>query len=68
MPASPRTEEGSYVIVNVHAWSYRGIGGPLAAVCRTIGQLPPNTRLVTADQLIALLRKDFGKQHVRSER
>ena len=66
MPAAPRTDEGSYALINVHAWSYRRDGGPMEAVRRTIGLLPPNTRLVTADQLIALLRKSFGKKHARS--
>src|SRR5262249_10122570 len=36
LPASPRTEESSYAIVNVHAWSYGRNGGPLEAVRRTL--------------------------------
>src|SRR5438093_11940166 len=31
LPASPRTDERSYAIVNVHAWSYGRSGGPLEA-------------------------------------
>ena len=59
MPASPRTDPASYAIVNVHAWSYGKSGGPLEAVRRTLALLPSNTRVVTADQLIALLRSNF---------
>jgi hypothetical protein len=65
LPAAPRTDEASYAIVNVHAWSFRGSGGPMEAVRRTIAQLPPNTRVVTADQIIALLRHNFGARHAR---
>lgn len=66
LPALPRTEESSYSIVNVHAWSYGRSGGPLEAVRRTLGLLPPNTHVVTADQVIALLRANFGHRHVET--
>jgi hypothetical protein len=67
MPASPRTDEASYALVSVHAWSFRRQGGPLEAVRRTIERLPPGTRVVTADQLIALLRRNFGERHTQQE-
>jgi putative glycoside hydrolase with GxGYxYP motif/GxGYxY motif-containing protein len=63
MPAAPRADEASYALVNVHAWSFRDRGGPLEAVRRTIALLPPHTRVVTADQLIALVRANFGMRH-----
>ena len=60
MPASPRTDAGSYALVTVHAWSFGGIGGPLEAVKRTIAALPPHTRVVTADDLLLLLKNTLG--------
>jgi hypothetical protein len=66
LPASPRTDAGSYALVNVHAWSFRRNGGPLEAVRRTLALLPPDTRVVTADQMIPLLRANPGsRQGVR---
>lgn len=62
MPASPRTDPNSFALVNVHAWSYGELGGPLEAVRRAIDLLPPGTRVVTADQVIALLRANFGRK------
>jgi hypothetical protein len=61
MPAAPRTDPNSFALVNVHAWSYGEIGGPLEAVRRAIDLLPPGTRVVTADQVIALLRANFAR-------
>jgi hypothetical protein len=61
MPAAPRSDPNSYALVNVHAWSYGESGGPLPAVRRAIDLLPPGTRVVTADQVIALLRANFGQ-------
>ena len=74
MPASPGTDSGSYALINVHAWSYGNdagplqslgrplgdIGGPMEAVRRTIDLLPADTRVVTAQELIILLRNNFG--------
>ncbi len=60
LPASPVTDQNSYAIINVHAWSFHSIGGPMEAVKRTIDRLPPNTRVVTAEELIVLLRNNFG--------
>jgi hypothetical protein len=60
MPAAPLSDPGSYALVNVHAWSFKDIGGPMEAVRRTIDLLPAGTRVVTAEQFIALLRRAFG--------
>ena len=57
LPADPTTNPGSYALVTVHAWSFASIGGPLEAVKRTIAQLPPGTRVVTAPELVRWLRK-----------
>ncbi|MBW3622658.1 MAG: hypothetical protein KY468_04530 [Armatimonadetes bacterium] len=68
MPADPRNDEGSYALVNVHAWSYGDSGGPMEAVARTIRMLPPNTRVITADQMIGMLRKNFSRRQRKEER
>jgi hypothetical protein len=60
LPSNPLEDENSYAMVTVHAWSYGDIGGPLEAVNRTIKLLPSNTRVITADQLIALMKKNLG--------
>lgn len=60
LPASPLTDWESYALVNVHAWSFRYAGGPMEAVRRTIDLLPLNTRVVTAEEFIILLRNNFG--------
>lgn len=61
MPAAPDRDAGSYALINVHAWSWKSIGGPMAAVKKTIDLLPKGTRVVTAEELIILLRNNFGK-------
>jgi hypothetical protein len=60
MPASPASDQASYALINVHAWSFEEIGGPMEAVKRTIDLLPRNVRVVTAESLIILLRNNFG--------
>ena len=45
----------SFALVNVHAWSFGATGGPMGAIARTITQLPPGTRVVTATDFVALL-------------
>ncbi len=60
LPASPQTDPDSYALINVHAWSFEEIGGPMEAVKRTIDLLPPHTRVVTAEEFIVLLRENFG--------
>jgi len=59
MPASPKTDEGSYALVTVLAWQ----DDPLGEVQRTIKLLPANTRVVTANQMISMLRENFGEKH-----
>jgi hypothetical protein len=63
MPASPRTDEGSYAVVTVLAWGYQNAGGPMEAVRRTIELLPKNTRVVTANQLVSLMKANFSNKH-----
>ena len=60
MPSSPATDQGSYAIINANAWSFSGYGGPMQAIIDTIEHLPENTRLVTVEELIILLRNNFG--------
>jgi|SRR5712664_369919 hypothetical protein len=60
MPSSPQTDVGSYALINVHAWSWSSIGGPIQAVKRTIDMLPPNTRVVTVNEFFALLNANFS--------
>jgi hypothetical protein len=60
MPALPRTDPGSYALVNVHAWSWAGIGGPIEAVKETIDRLPPNTRVVLIEDFFSLLEENVG--------
>jgi len=60
LPADPASDPNSYAIINVHAWSFESIGGPMEAVKRTLDLLPPGTRVTTAEELITLLRQNFG--------
>jgi hypothetical protein len=60
LPTSPQTDMDSYALTNVHAWSFRGIGGPMEAVARTTELLPPKTRVAPAEELVVLLRENFG--------
>ena len=60
MPSSPATDQGSYAIINANAWSFGSVGGPMQAILNTIELLPENTRLVTVEELIILLRNNFG--------
>ena len=52
----------SFALVNVHAWSFRDIGGPMEAIARAIKDLPDGTRVVSASQLLkevtAVVRKN----------
>ncbi len=60
MPSSPGSDPGSYALINVHAWSWNSIGGPVEAVKQTIDLLPPNTRVVTISDFFALLKANFS--------
>lgn len=62
-PAAPLTDEESYALINVHAWSWKSSGGPMAAVARTIGLLPAGTRVVTASALVALMTRHLAGLH-----
>ena len=55
LPNDPTTDEGSYALINAHAWSFKDIGGPMEAIHRTIELLPSGTRVVTANDLVRLL-------------
>lgn len=57
MPADAAGDPRSYALVNVHAWSWKSIGGPMEAVKRTVDLLPPQTRVVTAGEFFALLNR-----------
>jgi hypothetical protein len=57
LPRSPQHDPQSFTLVNVHAWSYGNSGGPLTAVQKAISLLPPHVKVVTADQIIAAMRK-----------
>jgi hypothetical protein len=59
MPSSPNSDPGSYALINVHAWSWNSIGGPVEAVKQTIDLLPPKTRVVTINDFFALLKGNF---------
>ena len=47
----------SYALINVHAWSYANIGGPMEAVSRVVKALGSDTRVVTASQLLAEVKR-----------
>jgi hypothetical protein len=67
MPSSPATDAGSYAMVNANAWSFGDIGGPMQAIVNTIEMLPANTRLVTVEELMILLRNNFGDPVTQEE-
>lgn len=60
LPADPAKDVRSYALITVHAWSFGAMGGPMEAVKQTIDQLPAGVRVVTAEELIILLRNNFG--------
>ncbi len=64
MPADAPDSEASYALVQVHAWSFSKVGGPLEAVRQAIAAFGPETQVVTADQLIRLMVRQFGPKHV----
>lgn len=55
LPSGIEAGDGAYALVNVHAWSFRDSGGPMAAIGRTIEALPPRVRVVTATEFFRLL-------------
>lgn len=56
MPADPIHDPDSFALINVHAWSWKSIGGPMEAIHRTIQLAPEGTRVVTASQFVELLK------------
>ena len=56
LPSDPLNNPDSFALINVHAWSWKDIGGPMEAIHRTIQLSPPGTRVVTASQFVKLLR------------
>ena len=60
LPADPQNDPDSYALINVHAWSFKEMGGPMEAVKQTVDLLPRKTRVVTAEEFFILLRENFG--------
>jgi hypothetical protein len=44
-----------FALIQVHAWSFKRLGGPMEAIHETIRLLPPNTRVISATDLLRLL-------------
>ncbi|RYX81699.1 hypothetical protein EON83_22710 [bacterium] len=65
MPTDPLNNEASYALVNMHAWSWGDQGGPLVKAQETIDKLPPNTRVVTATQIMQMLSDNFSARHAK---
>jgi hypothetical protein len=65
LPARADSDLDSFALVNVHAWSFRDIGGPMEAVKQTIGLLPANTRVVNADEYVYLLKAAHERSQSR---
>lgn len=59
-PARPDSDPDSYALINVHAWSWKKLGGPMAAVKKTVDLLPAGTRVVTAEEFVILLKDHIG--------
>lgn len=59
-PDRPTSDPDSYALINVHAWSWKKLGGPMAAVKRTVDLLPPGTRVVTTQEFVVLLKDHIG--------
>ena len=58
--AAMPTSGDRFALVNIHAWSYGSIGGPLEAMQKVVERLGPETRVVTASQLFQLMREAKG--------
>ena len=56
LPSDPINNPDSFALINVHAWSWKDIGGPMEAIHQTIQLAPPGTRVVTASQFVQLLK------------
>lgn len=60
MPTDPEHDIRSYALINVHAWSYGKANGPFEATKQVIEKLSPNTRVITANQLMDLVKKNLN--------
>ncbi|HBG25586.1 MAG: hypothetical protein A2Y10_04960 [Planctomycetes bacterium GWF2_41_51] len=63
LPASAEIDPNSYALINVHAWSFNTIGGPMEAIKQTIDRLDEKTKVVTAQQFIEALTKNISKKN-----
>jgi len=57
MSDDPVGSDDAYAVVQVHAWSFRSMGGPMEAIHDTVRRLPPETRVVTAPVLVRWLTR-----------
>lgn len=62
MPTKAGTNFDRFALVNVHAWSFANTGGPMGAIKRVADRLDSQTRVVTATQLLDLLKQQKGQQ------
>ncbi|WP_442481388.1 hypothetical protein [Aeoliella sp. SH292] len=67
LPARADSDPNSFALVNVHAWSFRDMGGPMEAIKQTIDALPANTRVVNADEYVHLLKAACQRSQTRSK-
>jgi hypothetical protein len=51
----PEHSTDAFALIQVHAWSFRGQGGPLGAVRQTLDRLPAGCRVVTVEEFLQLL-------------
>ncbi len=59
-PTSPLSEQGSYSIVNVHPWSTGGLGDAMSNLNDLVGRLDADVKVVTMEELMIHLRRNFG--------
>ena len=57
LPPDPELNNAAVALVNVHAWSFKNVGGPLGAIQRTVNQLNPDVQVVTATTLFNRLNR-----------
>jgi hypothetical protein len=55
LPSGTDAGAEAFALVNVHAWSWKSIGGPMEAIRQTVERLPAGTRVVTAPELLEAL-------------
>ncbi len=63
-PTNPTTDQNSYSLVNVHAWSYWGGDGAGSSVMDNVyllvTSLDSDVEVVTAEEMLIMLRNQFG--------